>query len=173
MTAVSIGVLQRVDASVPALQALILAHNDIARTFQATMKRLSRYMNLRIDVVDDRSSPEDLERIRSCPAPILIATVEGTLSLIQQQQRGGIMNNTSLLIYCSYDGNKLFPHLQDDNSPRDPRMMAIRHWLPEGVQHLIILSKITKRAATLAKEVLHDPIHVILPIEEDNDDDED
>lgn len=169
LPAVSIGILQRVDASVHGLQALILAHNDVARALHTTFKSLSRYMNLRIDIFDDESCSEEIETIRSWPAPILIATVEGALTLIQC----GALNNSSLRVYWSYDGNKLFPQLHDDKVLRDPGMMAIRHWLPEDVQRVILFSKFTKSAATLTREIMLDPIVILSPDEGEHEENED
>lgn len=169
LPAVSIGILQRVDASIPGLQALVLAHNDVARGLQASLKSLSRYMHLRIDIFDDESCSEEIERIRSWPAPILIVTVEGALTLIQC----GALNNTFLKVYWSYDGNKLFPQLHDDRIPRDPGMMAIRHWLPEDVQRVILFSQFTKSAAALTREIMQDPIIILSPNEEEDEEDED
>ena len=169
LPAVSIGILQRVDASVHGLQALILAHNDVARGLQATFKSLSRYMDLRIDIFDDESCSGEIERIRSWPAPILIATVEGALTLIQC----GALDNSLLKVYWSYDGNKLFPQLHDDKVPRDPGMMAIRHWLPEDVQRVILFSQFTKSAAALTREIMLDPIIILSPSGEGHEENED
>lgn len=163
MTTLTIGILQRLDPSTPGLKALIVTPTaDVAREFHETFKTFGRYMTFEIDsCLGEEAMDDDISRINHKEPHILIASVDGAVALIQNHA----IHNTSLALYCSFDGNKLFTSLQEEDAPRDPRMMVIRHFLQENTQKLMVLTRITKRVADLMSEILHLPITLIVPDE--------
>lgn len=163
VTTLVIGILQRLDPSTPGLKALIVTPTaDIARMFHKTITTFGRYMKFDIDsCLGAESMHDDISRISAKQPHILIASVEGAVLLIQNHA----ICNTSLALYCAFDGNELFPSIQEEGSPRDPRMMVIRNFMLENTQKIIVLTRITKRAAELMSEILHCPITLIVPDE--------
>ena len=163
MTTLAIGILQRLDPSTPGLKALIVTPTaDVGEMFHKTITIFGRYMKFDIDsCLGEESMIDDISRISTKQPHILIASVEGAVTLIQNNA----ICNTSLALYCAFDGNKLFPSIQEEGSARDPRMMVIRNFLLENTQKLIVFTRITKRAAELMSEIMHCPITLIVPDE--------
>lgn len=162
MTTLCIGIIQRLDMVTNETQAVILTNDpETAKSFHRAIVALSKGMHIDVYLCIGENG-EDAQ-VNQTPPHILIGTVESTRVAITR----GVLDKSSLKIYCLDNGEQLLTYCNGKAASFGPAVVSIREWLPNETQVVVASSAIADDTVDVIKEIMNHSITIAVPEEAD------